>query len=73
MWSQISCPPIYNGTSPLPEHSVEVAYTEFGRIVISCMVIWTTIADGDMITLNEFIHLYHLKASKEFRYYEFVP
>ena len=28
------------------------------RIVISCMVIWTTIADGDMITLNEFVHLY---------------
>ena len=43
------------------------------RIVISCMVIWTTIADGDMITLNEFIHLYHLKKSKEFGYYEFVP
>ena len=43
------------------------------RIVISCMMIWTTIADGDMITLNEFVHLYHLKESKEFGYYEFVP
>ena len=43
------------------------------RIVISCMVIWMTIADGDMITLNEFVHLYHLKESKEFRYYELVP
>uniref|UniRef100_A0A7N2MTF2 Uncharacterized protein n=1 Tax=Quercus lobata TaxID=97700 RepID=A0A7N2MTF2_QUELO len=43
------------------------------RIVISCMVIWTIIADGDMITLNEFVHLYHLKESKEFGYYEFVP
>ena len=42
-------------------------------IVISCMVIWTIIADGDMITLNEFVHLYHLKESKEFGYYEFVP
>ena len=28
------------------------------RIVISCMVIWTTIADGDMLTVNEFVHLY---------------
>ena len=37
------------------------------------MVIWTTIADGDMITLNEFTHLYRLKESKEFGYYEFVP
>ena len=37
------------------------------------MVIWTIIADGDMITLNEFVHLYHLKESKEFGYYEFVP
>ena len=43
------------------------------RIVISCMVIWTTIADRDMITLNEFVHLYCLKESKEFGYYEFVP
>ena len=43
------------------------------RIVISCMVIWTTIADGDMITLNEFTYLYHLKEFKEFGYYEFVP
>ena len=43
------------------------------RIVISCMVIWTTIADGDMIILNEFIYLYHLKESKEFGYYELVP
>ena len=30
------------------------------RIVISCMVIWTTIADGDMITLNKLAHLYRL-------------
>ena len=37
------------------------------------MVIWTIIADGDMITLNEFVHLYHLKESKEFGYYKFVP
>ena len=43
------------------------------RIVISCMVIWTIIADGDMITINEFVHLYRLKESKEFVYYEFVP
>ena len=43
------------------------------RILISCMVIWTTIADGDMITVNEFVHLYRLKESKEFGYYEFVP
>ena len=43
------------------------------RIVISCMVIWTTIADGDMLTVNEFVHLYRLKESKEFGYYEFIP
>ena len=43
------------------------------RIVISCMVIWTTIVDGDMLTINEFTHLYRLKESKEFGYYEFIP
>ena len=31
------------------------------RIIISCMVIQTIKADGDMITLTEFVHLYHLK------------
>ena len=43
------------------------------KIIISCMVIWTTIADGDMITLNEFIHLCRLKESKEFGNYELMP
>ena len=43
------------------------------RIVISYMVIWTIIADGDMIRLNEFVHLYRLKESKEFGYYKLVP
>ena len=37
------------------------------------MVIWTIIADRDMITLNEFVYLYRLKESKEFGYYELVP
>ena len=43
------------------------------RIVISCMMIWTIIADRDMITLNEFVYLYRLKESKDFEYYELVP
>ena len=43
------------------------------RIVISYMVIWTIIADGDMIRLNKFVHLYRLKESKEFGYYKLVP
>ena len=43
------------------------------RIIISYMVIWMTIADGDMLTVNEFVHLYRLKESKEFGYYKFIP
>ena len=43
------------------------------KIVISCMVIWTIIVDGDMITMNELVHLYRLKKSKEFGYYELIP
>ena len=43
------------------------------RIIISCMVIWTIISNGDMITLNEFVYLYRLKKSKDFGYYELVP
>ena len=37
------------------------------------MVIWTIIAEGDVIMLNEFVYLYRLKESKEFGYYELVP
>ena len=31
------------------------------------------ITEGDMIRLDEFVHLYHLKESKEYRYYKLVP
>ena len=43
------------------------------RIVISCMEIWLATTEGDMIRVDEFIYLYHLKESKEYRYYELVP
>ena len=43
------------------------------RIVISCMEIWMVVTKGDMIRSDEFIHLYRLKESKEYRYYELVP
>ena len=31
------------------------------------------IIEGDMIRLDKFVHLYRLKESKEYGYYEFVP
>ena len=31
------------------------------------------VTEGDTIRLDEFIHLYHLKESKEYGYYELVP
>ena len=43
------------------------------RIVISCMEIWLATTEGDMIRVDEFIYLYHLKESKEYGYYELVP
>ena len=43
------------------------------RTVISCMEIWLIVNDGDMIRLDKFVHLYCLKESKQFRYYELVP
>ena len=42
-------------------------------IVISCMEIWMTVTEGDIIRLDEFVFLYRLKESKEFGYYELVP
>ena len=31
------------------------------------------VTKGDIIRLDEFVHLYHLKESKEYRYYELMP
>ena len=42
------------------------------RIVISCIEIWMVVIEGDMIRLDEFVHLYCLKESKEYGYYELV-
>ena len=42
------------------------------QIVISLMEIWMTVMEGDMIRVDELLHLYSLKESKEFGYYELV-
>ena len=36
------------------------------RIVVSCMEIWLATTKGDMIRVDEFIHMYYLKESKEY-------
>ena len=41
------------------------------RIVVDCMEIWL-VANEDMIKIGEVVHLYHLKESKEYGYYELV-
>ena len=43
------------------------------RIVIRCMEIWMVVTEGNIIRLDEYVHLYCLKKSKEYRYYELVP
>ena len=42
------------------------------RIVVNCMEIWL-VTNKNMIKVGELIHLYHLKESKEYGYYELVP
>ena len=42
------------------------------RIVVNCMEIWLA-ANDDMIKVGELVHLYHLKESKKYGYYELVP
>ena len=43
------------------------------RTIISCMSIWMSACDGEMITLNEFLFLYCLKASTHYGYFELLP
>ena len=42
------------------------------RIVVNYMETWLA-ANEDMIKVGELVHLYRLKESKEYGYYEFVP
>jgi len=57
-------------------HHLNIAFGQlmpnFWRIVISCMEIWMIVTKGDMIRLDEFVHLYCLTKLKEFGYYELV-
>ena len=41
------------------------------RIVVNCMEIWLA-ANENIIKVGELVHLYRLKESKEYGYYELV-
>ena len=43
------------------------------RIVICCMVVWMSANDEDTIRIDEFLHLYCLRRSKDPGYWEFKP
>ena len=43
------------------------------RTIIGCMSIWVFSHDGDIITLNEFLHLYRLKPSTHYGYFVLLP
>ena len=40
--------------------------------MVNCMETWL-VANEDMIKVSELVHLYRLKESKEYGYYELVP
>ena len=40
--------------------------------MVNCMEVWL-VAVGDMIKVGELVHMYRLKESKEYGYYELVP
>ena len=43
------------------------------RIVVCCMVLWMSANDGDIIRIDEFLHFYRLRKSKDPSYWEFKP
>ena len=43
------------------------------RTIISCMSIWVSAYDREMITSNEFLFLYRLKACTHYSYFELLP
>ena len=40
---------------------------------MSIMLIWVSVHEGSMLKLNEFLHLYLLKPSTQYRYFKFQP
>ena len=45
----------------------------FWRILVSCMVVWMSANDGDVIRRGEFLYFYHLRKSKDPGYFELKP
>ena len=43
------------------------------RTIVSYMSIWMFACEGDMIALNEFLYLYHLKPSTHYGYFKLLP
>ena len=43
------------------------------QIIVSCMVVWMSTNDGNVIRRDEFLHFYRLRKSKDPSYYEFKP
>ena len=43
----------------------------FWRILVSCMVVWMSTNNGDVVKRDEFLHFYRLRKSKDPDYYEF--
>ena len=43
------------------------------QILVSCMVLWMSANDGDVIRREKFLHFYRLRKSKDSGYYEFKP
>ena len=43
------------------------------QILISCMVVWMSANNGDVIKREKFLHFYRLRKSKDSGYYEFKP
>ena len=42
-------------------------------ILVSCIVVWMSANEGNVIMRDEFLHFYRLRNSKDPNYYEFKP
>ena len=45
----------------------------FWQILVSCIVVWMSTNEGDVIRRDEFLHFYRLRKFKDLGYYEFKP
>ena len=66
MWAEIPHPPLHYGAFKPLNYCSWATYAKLMEDSGQCMEIWLATTEGDITRVDEFIHMYYLKESKEY-------